>query len=409
MPSQFGWVDFSERDRQRILNTVNLFRMQDTRDELGIGSIRDAFADHFFPGTSTIQTRARYMLLIPWVYLELERKKVSSAEVAQKARTLEVRIIKSLLKNGETEGVIGKEVEEKLVRLPSSIYWAGLGHWGIRIFPGSQEEYHRRLDQFYIQGSFHKNRTSEEGEARPSLENWHPGLPETNGNLTEKARLILSKKEADYLYERILLRHPDSLLAKMLQHSIDFLKVDFLWDHSGLPSFSPKLQEEILQARNFSQTFQGAALIYNYLLAKARDSEDWSEKYEGKFLAWIDHLTARWEDLSYWFAHIQDFWNSYPLLPSRITPPTKNFVNGWLYQIFDCPNPEALYKRPEVINLITDRETYLKKGRARLKNPEALKNWGGESGSQPLNFRWGNASVIIKDILEGLEREAENA
>jgi hypothetical protein len=409
MPSQFGWVDFSERDRQRILNTVNLFRMQDTRDELGIGSIRDAFADHFFPGTSTIQTRAKYMLFIPWVYLDLERKKVSSSEIAQRARNLEVRIIKSLLDNGETEGVIGKEVGKDLVRLPSSIYWAGLGHWGIRIFPGSQEEYHRRLDQFYLQGSLRKDRAFEEGESRPSMENWHPGLPENSGNYIEKAHLTLSRKEAEYLYERILMRHTDSLLAKILQHSQDSLKVDFLWEHSGLPSYTPRLQEEILQARNFSQAIHGAALIYNYLLAKARSSEDWSKKYEGKFLEWTGNLTSRWEDLSYWFAHIQDFWNSYPLLPARLTPPTKTFVNEWLHQIFDYSNPETLYKRPEVINLIIDRETYLKKGRARLKNPEALKNWGGDSGSQPLNFRWGNASVIINDILEGLAQEAENA
>ena len=45
----------------------------DTRDELGIGSVRDAFADMLFPGTSTIMTRARYFLLVPWTYQRLER------------------------------------------------------------------------------------------------------------------------------------------------------------------------------------------------------------------------------------------------------------------------------------------------------------------------------------------------
>lgn len=58
MASHFAWVDFSEEDRQRVLDVVRLFREQDTRDEIGIGIIRDAFADFFFPGTSTIQTRA---------------------------------------------------------------------------------------------------------------------------------------------------------------------------------------------------------------------------------------------------------------------------------------------------------------------------------------------------------------
>ena len=50
MPSSFAWVDFAEEDRQKMLNVVHLFREQDTRDELGIGTIRDAFAGYFFPG-----------------------------------------------------------------------------------------------------------------------------------------------------------------------------------------------------------------------------------------------------------------------------------------------------------------------------------------------------------------------
>lgn len=40
---------------QRVLP---LSRERDTRDKLGLGGIRDTFADTLFPGTSTIQTRA---------------------------------------------------------------------------------------------------------------------------------------------------------------------------------------------------------------------------------------------------------------------------------------------------------------------------------------------------------------
>ena len=40
-----------------------LFRERDTRDELGVGVIRDLLADEFFLGTSTIQTRLRYISL----------------------------------------------------------------------------------------------------------------------------------------------------------------------------------------------------------------------------------------------------------------------------------------------------------------------------------------------------------
>lgn len=67
--SAFVWLDYSERERRKMLDVVDLFREHDTRDELGVGSVRDAFADMLFPDTSTIMTRARYFLPVPWAYL----------------------------------------------------------------------------------------------------------------------------------------------------------------------------------------------------------------------------------------------------------------------------------------------------------------------------------------------------
>jgi hypothetical protein len=55
---QLGWIDFSKEDRQKAFDVINLLSEQGAVDELGIGVIRDAFANYFFPGTSTIQTRS---------------------------------------------------------------------------------------------------------------------------------------------------------------------------------------------------------------------------------------------------------------------------------------------------------------------------------------------------------------
>src|SRR6266403_1397997 len=78
----FVWLDYSECERRKMLDVVDLFREHDTRNELGVGSVRKAFADMLFPGTSTIMTRARYFLLVPWAYQRLERLRVRSAEIA---------------------------------------------------------------------------------------------------------------------------------------------------------------------------------------------------------------------------------------------------------------------------------------------------------------------------------------
>ena len=79
----------------QMLRLVELFasRVADrsTLDELGFGPIRDAFSDHFFPGISTIQTRARYLLFVPWVYLRIERERRGPPRGTQAASSRRTR------------------------------------------------------------------------------------------------------------------------------------------------------------------------------------------------------------------------------------------------------------------------------------------------------------------------------
>jgi hypothetical protein len=95
MASSFTWLDYSEHDRRKMLDVIELFGERTTRDELGLGGVRDAFADLLFPGTSTIQTRAKYFLFVPWIYLILEDKDVPSSAIArrvqERCRTLQAR------------------------------------------------------------------------------------------------------------------------------------------------------------------------------------------------------------------------------------------------------------------------------------------------------------------------------
>ena len=58
------------------------------------------------------------------------QEKVPSAKMVERARYSETRLIYALLAGGENEGVIGGEARKSLQRLPSNIYWLGLGSWG---------------------------------------------------------------------------------------------------------------------------------------------------------------------------------------------------------------------------------------------------------------------------------------
>ncbi|GAF88754.1 unnamed protein product, partial [marine sediment metagenome] len=69
-----------------MVEVISLFKQRDTRDEMGLAQIRDIFAEIFFPGTTTIQTRARYFLFVPWLYRYHEVRKTPSSKFGERMR-----------------------------------------------------------------------------------------------------------------------------------------------------------------------------------------------------------------------------------------------------------------------------------------------------------------------------------
>lgn len=64
--SSIGWIDFSSEHRDKVRTVLDLLKKRGVVDELGMGVIRDTFADRMFPGISTIQTRAKYFTLVAY-------------------------------------------------------------------------------------------------------------------------------------------------------------------------------------------------------------------------------------------------------------------------------------------------------------------------------------------------------
>jgi len=306
MASSFTWLDYSEQDKRKMLDVISLFNEKSTRDELGIGSVRDAFAELFFPGTSTIQTRARYFLFIPWIYLDLVRRKTPSNQIAVKARQKEIELINALANAGETKGVIGIQSRASLQRLPSSIYWYGLGSWGIRHFHGSQNEYHRSLDEIYrVANCNQRNDDGEPVDDRIAY-NWHQGLPLAPHNFPQHASFRLTPGESEYLIERIITQRPDSLLAFLVDRRQASILVAFAWDHSCLNQFPDSIQRQLHHARNFSEAIQGSALLYNLMLAEQKQARELAESYRKDLATWAERLATRQHELMRW--NREEFW-----------------------------------------------------------------------------------------------------
>jgi hypothetical protein len=401
--SQFVWLDYSERERRKMLAVINLLGEHETRDELGIGSVRDAIADALFPGTSTIMTRARYYLLIPWTYQRLEKKRISSAAIANEARRAEVNLIDAIEKSDDNAGNIGKEARSKLKRLPSSIYWQGLGTWGIRRFSGSLAQYHRSLDYYYGQRTRQTARASERDLEHNDLiaENWHGGLIKPPEGFPGECSLSLSRSEAEYLSERLRLspRCSESLLPLLVKASrVD--GVNFVWQHPVMASLPPKLSEIVRNAQNFSEMMHGASLLYNLILAEQVKNDELISSYREDFVSWKDAIASRQKVFRNW--EKDGFWNLMDGLGSSIKTGTRKFVNDWWSFVWKG-ELTALRDDAGVRQLIREREKSLKKDLARIGNPATKNSWNGYSGSGQMDYRWWITRRLLGDICDGLE------
>jgi hypothetical protein len=317
---------------------------------------------------------------------------------------LEIRLIDVLASSPDPEGTIGIQARASLQRLPSSIYWQGLHVLGIRLFPRSQDAYHRSLDGFYaLQREGGRNDDGEplNGGAR---RNWHAGLPARPPGFPKEASLQLRPVDAEYLREQVLSRHPTSLLAHLIDRLAKAVIPAFPWLHSALPELPAQLQEVLRHARNLSETIHGAALLYNLMLAETAKREALVSEYRSALDRWHDEIRARRDVLVQWDR--ERFWAIVYRVDPRVPPQTRHFIDVWVDLVLTGDDPAKLHRAR---NLIRARELALKRGLARLENQRALERWGGAAGTRPLNFRWPVAATMIADIHAGLSRKTSHA
>ena len=231
-----GWIDFSKDERNKVLNVIHLLDEPGAVDELGIGAVRDAFADLFFPGTSTVQTRAKYFLIVPYVLMEAGSGKYGS-DLNTILRNIdnEERSCRDILIKTTNDGVIGSLVPRSWVlRTPSNIYWNGIKRMGIFKEDLSVKEY---IHQSIIQRSLKKakeygnrEKDAEENEKDDidagditSIQFWSLG-DTYHSNWREKLTIELLPEEAAFLKSQIITNQRSSLFAFILKNNISLDK-----------------------------------------------------------------------------------------------------------------------------------------------------------------------------------------
>lgn len=396
---EIGWIDFSKEERNKVLSVIDLLSEPGAVDELGIGIIRDGFSNIFFPGISTIQTRAKYLLIVPYILAELERTKgITQKTMLERLDIRERECAEKLIKKDD-EGIIGSRALKTgkwVKRKPSDTYWNGLRTFGI--FTGgkmSLADYARLTSYIGSQKQAVKAQgnirlTGDENDADDAsatlgihtVNFWKlPGsIPKDWFNTLT---IDLSFTEAEFLKNKIIENCGSSLLGFILSgNRYDFLELDHFDDIAGamLMVLPEQIKSDYIMAKAFSDFINGAHIRYNVLLSKGNHDgiqEEWA-KFNSKMAEFAS------VDLDKIF--------------SRLKIANYNLIRF----LRNCKDAMQKNDIERLDNLVLKREIELKgKNRSKLAKADEY-NFQGWVGISKLQYLLPNARRIAKDIFKGL-------
>ncbi|UOQ44850.1 DUF6361 family protein [Halobacillus salinarum] len=393
-PLKIGWIDYSSEHKNKVMAVLDLLSDKGAIDELGTGSIRDGFGDIFFPGTSTIQTRAKYFFIVSYLLMELEKEPHSSykdflEELAQR----EVDLIDTLVETN-AEGVIGARARKKLKRKPSSIYWNGLrtfeffkhAHLSLNNYAKAFLTLRRKQEADRSLGHEEGDIVNAEG-AEYNSTFWQCLLPPFDWR--ESLSMDLTYQEAVFMKEKILTspKSKDSLFAFLLKEEAEKVRqVDKFEAIGKMFPLPDGIRQDYEMAERFSKFISGANIRYNVLLSNHENSVALD-----KWRNWLDSSFVKHEFASFRYSDVLFRLQIYnPLL--------KRFLGEWQKTVLSG-------HEQEIDKLLVKREIELKsKDRAKLFNS---KNYAYEDGSwlgaEKLQYRYPNSKILLQDIFDGLE------
>jgi hypothetical protein len=298
-----GWIDFSRKDRNRVSSILDLLRPEGQVDELGIGTIRDGLANAMFPGISTIQTRAKYFFIIPYIlqdFLQLtvaERKKKSPIAYLENEEYEVMWDLGDKYNHQEGHGVIGiskyRARKEKIARRPSEIYWNGLnvmkcidsrGLSAMAFLNRATKSNNETLIQYITKDG--------EGDDKDSgFENYFNIKVPINKIWKEGLDLNLTHSEAEFLRDNMI-DIKDSVLSLVASNDeiySEFISNDKFIDFAKICSseiINIQLKSNVILAHDFAILMEGAHIAYNQELQKqfcGADcfEENWEDWYDG--------------------------------------------------------------------------------------------------------------------------------
>ena len=398
-----GWVLLS---REAVARAEEALASEEkgVRDEVGFLSLHQNLADRFFPGTSVLHTRLRYVLFVPWLIQRVVES--GNSDLTQRLAAAETALARQLIDGSDSDdGIIGRRVWPRpSAQPPSMSYWSALGAWGI-LRPRADDSMPSRTETLRRLAQSRRSQRARlaDDDGSPVDEDLLspfvilPPTPKELGVRGEPLDFALVSAERAFLRKQLLgVRRAGaaapSLLARLTKAKVGSQAAD-LWS----PEIAEVADEEDRRALVTAQ--RAAALagigraIYAALteLVRGKDGlpESTTHRTHLHKMIEVHGDDARAIDLSALEALLPSISDDL----SRVLSETRD----WL--VVGNPDPTKLYQAYETA------EGGRKGLRARLPNNVAGRQRRAEwdphqhPRAEPLHYRWPNVRRLLADLF----------
>ena len=398
-----GWVLLSREAVARAEEAL-ASNEKGVRDEVGFLALHQGLADRFFPGTSVLHTRLRYVLFVPWL---MEKVAADAATDIARSFSEAETALAGQLKAGpgpDPDGIIGGRVwPRRTAQPPSMAYWTALGSWGIlrQQSDGSLSSRTQTLRCLARRSARLKSRLTDDDGGVLDNERSSPfvSLPRPPDALRvrgEPLDFALSPVERTFLHRHLLgVRRRDttsrSLLARLAEAEVGPAAED-LWVTEIAEVADSEDRSALVTARQAAGLSGIGRAVYAALVELARANDRLPESTIHQ-----DHL----EEMI--VLHGRDARDIDLNALSDLLPDLPDDLSGVLSETLDWvsvgdPDPSALsetYSKAE----------YNRKGlRARLPDTVAGRQrraeWDPDEHrlAEPLHYRWPNVRRLLTDL-----------
>lgn len=396
-----GWTVLS-RDALRRAEAQLREDTEGVRDEIGFLNLHQAYANRFFPGTTVLQTRLRYIFFVPWMYENLTAKK-DIPSVWRAIQEEEISLVKRLRHLGLDQGVIGGRSFPKPTSQPAAmVYWIALQSWGIvRKLPNGTYPSRSQAHQ-YIQKSS-KGTTLRDDDHQPLSERYSlfvtlPEKPEIWEKVSEPLDFNLTYDEAGWIRNQLMAvtrnQGRPSVLALLAEHNLHLSNIPTPWSLEIISLLDEEEKQVMQRAGQVSALAAIGRAAYQAMVEMMREQVDQlsSTTIHRDFLSELVRSDFAEQALHLDIAQIRfdaPRLNGHSIL--RILSETQK----WLRDPNDLQTLLELYRHVEI----------MRKGRRaqladNLAGKQRRAEWQPEDNPQPypLHYRWRNVQRLLSDL-----------